>query len=110
NLRDTVISPRDFTEVRDSKEIFATAGISKREDFSYTAGALPERLAGRRVSWQWFDVFGAKPILGRSFRVEEDQPNSAHVVILSYQAWLRLFGGDPSVIERRSEEHTSELQ
>jgi predicted permease len=34
------------------------------------------------------------------FRPEEDQPNANHVAILSYRAWQKLFGGDPSMVGR----------
>ncbi|MGH9865811.1 MAG: ABC transporter permease, partial [Candidatus Acidiferrales bacterium] len=60
----------------------------------------PQKLEGAQVSWQWFDVFGAKPILGRVFTAEEDQPNANREVVLSYGAWQRWFGGDASAIGR----------
>jgi predicted permease len=60
-------------------------------------------LQGATVSLQWFDVFGAKPRLGRLFQPEEDQPKANQVVVLSYAAWKRLFGQDPSVLGRTIE-------
>ncbi len=100
NLKSISVSVPDFTGVRDSKDTFAAAAISRGADFSYTAGDFPERLAGLQVSSQWFDVFKAKPILGRVFLQEEDQPNTSQVVILAYPTFLRLFGGDHSIVER----------
>src|SRR2546429_4736395 len=57
--------------------------------FPYTTlfRSLPELVDGGRVSWNFFDTLGAKPILGRTFTAEDDR------------------SGAP-----RSEEHTSELQ
>ena len=49
----------------------------------------------------FFDVLGARPALGRLFRVEDDAPGAAPVLVLSYAAWRGTFGGDPSVIGRR---------
>src|SRR5437867_2756 len=103
NFRNVVISPRDFAEVRDTKEIFASAAISKEEAFSFRGTGLPERLFGTGVSWQWFDLLGQKPILGRTFSAEEDQPNANHVVILTNAAWQRLFGGDPAIVGKTIE-------
>lgn len=100
NLKSIVISVPTFAEVRDSKEIFAAAAIAGEGDLSYTAGEYPERLSTRPVTWQWFDVFGVKPILGRVFRPEEDQPNQNHVIVLDYRMWQRFFGGDPSIVEK----------
>src|SRR5438034_459623 len=94
NLKSIVISAPDYTFVRDNKQTFAAAAIQTENDFNYATGAWPLRLRGASVSWQWFDVFEAQPLLGRVFTPEEDQPNANREVILAY----------------RSEEHTSELQ
>ena len=71
--------------------------------FNYADQQVPERLPGAAVSAGWFDVFGARPELGRVFTPEEDQPNANRVVVLAYGAWQRLFGGDPQVIGRSIE-------
>ncbi|HEX5413774.1 MAG TPA: ABC transporter permease [Terriglobia bacterium] len=99
-LKSIVISAPDFAAIRDSKRIFAAAAIESDRDFNYTAGDWPQRLQGAMVSWQWFDVFGARPVLGRSFTAAEDQPNANHEVILAYGSWQRWFGGDREVIGR----------
>src|SRR5579864_5313538 len=99
-LKNIVVSAPDYAQVRDSKEIFASAALETGANFNYTAGEFPERLRGAQVSWQWFDVFGAKPIVGRVFTAEEDQPNANREVVLSYGAWQRWFGGDKGAIGR----------
>ncbi len=101
-MKSIVVSAPDFAQVRDSKKIFAAAAIVNTDnDFNYTADAFPERLRGAEVSSGWFDVLEAKPILGRVFAPEEDQPNANHEVVLSYGAWLRWFGANRSVIGRQ---------
>ncbi|TAM83930.1 MAG: ABC transporter permease [Acidobacteria bacterium] len=99
-LKSIVISAPDFAAIRDSKKIFAAAAIENTSDFNYTAGDWPQRLQGAMVSWQWFDVFGARPLLGRTFTQAEDQPNANHEVVLAYAAWQRWFGGDRGVVGR----------
>ena len=98
NLPNIGVSVPDFADFRDRKDAFASAAIVGEQDFNYTGGEWPERLLGANVSWQWFDVFGVKPILGRVFRPEEDQPHANHEVVLAYTTWKRLFGGDPAII------------
>jgi predicted permease len=46
---------------------------------------------------EWFDVFGARPVIGRVFREEEDRPSANQEVVLAFTTWKRLFGGDPQV-------------
>lgn len=98
NLPNIGVSVPDYADFRDRKDAFTSAAIVSEQDFNYTGGEWPERLLGANVSWQWFDVFGVKPILGRTFRPEEDQPQANREVVLAYAAWKRLFGGDPAII------------
>jgi predicted permease len=99
-LTNIIVSVPDFAQVRDSKNIFQSAALESAMDFNYSTGEFPQRLRGAQVSWEWFDVFGARPVLGRVFTPEEDQPNANHEVVLAYPAWQRWFGGDPNVIGR----------
>jgi hypothetical protein len=68
--------------------------------FNYTGGDWPLRMRGSRVTWQWFEVFEAKPLMGRVFASEEDQPGADHEVVLSYNAWKSTFGGDTKIVGR----------
>jgi putative ABC transport system permease protein len=61
----------------------------------------PERVVSGVVSWNFFDVFGVKPLFGRSFRPEDEQPGAPAVLMLSYEYWIRSFGGDPTVVNKR---------
>ena len=98
NLPNIGVSAPDYADFRDRKDAFTSAALVAEQDFNYSGGEWPERLLGATVSWQWFEVFGVKPILGRVFRPEEDQPHANHEVVLAYATWKRLFGGDPGVI------------
>jgi predicted permease len=99
-LTNIVVSIPDYAQVRDSKDVFSTAALCTGMNFNYTGGDFPQKLEGAQVTWQWFDVFGARPIAGRVFTPEEDQPNANHEVVLSYGTWKRWFGGDASAIGR----------
>jgi putative ABC transport system permease protein len=65
--------------------------------FNLTAGADAEQVHGIRVSSAYFRLFGAPIALGRTFNADEDRPNGAHVVVLSYGLWQRRFGRDPQI-------------
>ena len=58
----------------------------------------PERVETGVVSWNFFDVFGVKPLAGRMFEPNDEKPGAPAVLLLSYEYWLRSFGGDPTVV------------
>ena len=99
DLANINVSPPDFGDAVSDKNIFTSAAVMQGQDFNYSGNdGVPQRLSGAKVSWQWFDVFWARPYLGRVFRPEEDQPDANHVVVLSYRTWRQRFGGDESVV------------
>jgi predicted permease len=103
NLRNIPISAPAFKDTLNSRQIFEHAAAAEQVDFNYSDGSTVQRLQGAIVSSEWFDVFGAKPVLGRVFTADEDQPNANRVAVLSYNGWTRLFGADRSVIGRTIE-------
>jgi putative ABC transport system permease protein len=54
----------------------------------------------RAVSYDFFDVLGTRPMLGRTFGPQDDLPGAERVVIISYGLWQREFGSDPHIIGR----------
>jgi predicted permease len=96
----------DFPSV--SVPVYALAGEMKDQveaeaietgaSFNIQRDGRTEHLDAARVSSQWFLVYGARPILGRVFTSEEDQPNSAPVAVLSYGLWQRAFAGRSDAI------------
>ena len=58
----------------------------------------PVRYLGAYASANLFDILRVRPMLGRTFRPEEDKPSTPPVMILSYRAWQDRFHGDPEVI------------
>ena len=62
------------------------------------SGDQPELLQITRASRNYFRLFGANPLIGRTFTEADDQPRGPTVVVLSYGLWQRRFGGDPSLL------------
>src|SRR5260370_40222835 len=60
----------------------------------------PERVETGVVSGNFFDVFGVKPLFGRTFRPEDEQPGAPAVLMLSYEYWIKSFGGDLTVVNK----------
>ena len=68
--------------------------------FNLADAGQPERVLGRRVTWNFFPLFGVPPAYGRTFTADEDQPGKATVVVLTDGLWKRRFNADPSLIGR----------
>jgi predicted permease len=98
NLPNIGVSVPDFRDAQSLKSIVSSAALSDQGSFNATLGDRTLHLRSALVTWQWFQVFGAEPILGRTFLPEEDQKGAAHVVVLSYSGWQRLFGGQRDAI------------
>jgi putative ABC transport system permease protein len=60
----------------------------------------PVQLRGQKVSAHFFDIFGVKAALGRTFVDGEDQAGQDHVAVISDPLWKSQFGADPAVIGR----------
>jgi putative ABC transport system permease protein len=67
---------------------------------SMAGDSVPEAVLGEQTTFEYFDVLGVRPEVGRVFREADDIPNAPRVVVLSHSLWIQRFGGDPSVIGR----------
>ena len=67
---------------------------------SITGLSQPERVQGFAVTANFLDVTGVKPIMGRNFTAEENQPGKDVAVIISYSLWQRHFGADPNILAK----------
>jgi predicted permease len=65
-----------------------------------TGDGDPERITGLRLSPGGLALFRARPLAGRIFAADEDQPGKSRVVILTEGLWRRRFGGDEALVGR----------
>jgi predicted permease len=62
------------------------------------AGTSVRYVQQQRVSASYFDVLGIRPILGRTFTVDEDRPHGPQAAVLSFELWQSLFAGDRDAV------------
>ncbi|MGB8259551.1 MAG: ABC transporter permease [Terracidiphilus sp.] len=62
------------------------------------AGAVA--LDGVQGTDNFFDVFGVRPLLGRTFLPGEELEGRNDIAVLSYDVWLSYFGGDRDVVNK----------
>lgn len=94
------VSLADFLDWREQNQSFER--LTAARFWFYTVGrqGTPEQLHGMRVSPDFFSVLGVQPVLGRTFRPEEEQPGRDRVVILTHGLWQRRFAANPALIGR----------
>jgi putative ABC transport system permease protein len=94
------VSFPNFHDWAEQGKAFQYMAAYKFHAFNLTNVSQAEMLFGIKVSSNLLPTLGAEPILGRNFRLDEDQPGRDHEVILSYDTWRESFGADPRLIGR----------
>jgi predicted permease len=98
----TSVSYQNFVDWRNQNSAFENvAAVRQRESFNLTGAGESERLQGRLVSANFFATLGVKPIRGRDFSNEEDQPGATPTAIISHALWQRRFGADENLIGKQ---------
>src|SRR5260370_7447928 len=77
---------------------FESIGAARQRSFNLTGRGQPERIRGSSITPDYLTTLGVKPILGRSFSAEEDQPGGTAVALISYSFWQKHFGGNTSIV------------
>ena len=94
------ISYPNFKDWREQNRVFDGIAATQSASYNLTGADEPERLQGRNVSWDFFDVLGVRPALGRTFRADEDRAGAARVCVISDGLWRRRFAADGMVVGR----------
>lgn len=63
----------------------------------------PDRVRTGVVSHDYFDLFGIKPLLGRTFLPDDDKLGAPAVLVLSFEYWKNSFGSDPDIVGKTFE-------
>ena len=84
------ISYPNFKDWRERNRVFDGLAATQFDSYNLTGGDEPERLQGRNVSFNFFDVLGVVPAAGRSFRADEDKAGAP--------LWQRRFGSDRKIV------------
>jgi hypothetical protein len=59
--------------------------------FNLAGDGPPERVAGNRVTWNFFETLSARPLMGRTFLPSDDQSGAQRVVVISRGLWETRF-------------------
>ena len=94
----------DFLYIRDHSNLFGGLFAHEMEIAALSDGRLAEMTVGGIVSGDYFEVLGARTVMGRVFRPEEDEVADRNpVIVLGYSLWQRRFAGDAAIVGRQVE-------
>jgi len=92
------ISTLDYLDWPDGNTVFDQMAVQQDGTTILTIAGEPISLRVGRVSAHYFNVFGVKALLGRTFEEGEDQPGNDQVAVLSHRVWLGQFGAHPAIV------------
>ena len=93
-------TPAEWIEWRRLNTVFTDLATSQPGDTTLSGDGEPEQVPARKVTWNFWDVLGARPMMGRVFTEQEDN-QGVHVVVISHGLWQRRFGGSPDIVGRK---------
>ena len=98
DLADFGVSAPRFMHYREGQTLFD--GLAAENFFAFTLTNLgdPVQIFGGRLTSNYFDVLGVRPIRGRNFLPGEEE--GADVALVTENFWQKRLGGDPNVIGR----------
>jgi putative ABC transport system permease protein len=91
-------STDDFQDWRRETRTLERIALYASDSLTLTGFDDPVRLNGARVSPAMFPLLRVSPMVGRTFTGQEEQPDAAPVVLLSYGLWDRKLGRDPAIV------------
>src|SRR5262249_14458515 len=94
------ISTLNYLDWRKDNTVFEYMAAQTGGSVTLTGVSEPVQLRGSRGAPLYFDIFGIKATLGRTFAADEDQLGKEHVAVLSHALWDSRFGADPNVVGR----------
>ena len=99
--RNSITQP-NFIDWRAQNKSFASLSLSTAGSTTNVTGlSEPVRARATYVSKEFFDVFGTKPILGRTFRDDESTTGEPTTAVVSTGFWQKYLGGDQNAIGKK---------
>jgi len=99
-FQESSIAYPNFLDWQKDNHSFASLCAFRSDDYNMTGAGEPERVHTHMISAEFFIALGLQPLLGRTFRPEEDVVGAGPVAILSDGLWHRKFGSAQDVLGR----------
>jgi predicted permease len=97
----TTLSFPNYRDLRDRNNAFSDVAGYRITVLGLDTGGTSQRVWGYLSTGNYFEVLGAKPLLGRFFGPADDrQRGGSPYAVLSYGCWQQRFGGDAGIVGR----------
>ncbi|HJP93200.1 MAG TPA: ABC transporter permease [Pyrinomonadaceae bacterium] len=91
----------NFMDIRAQNTVFERVASYHSSDYVLTGHGEPTRLEACVATADLLPLLGVQPMLGRTFRPDEDKPSeNGRVVILSQPLFQKRFNSDPSILNQ----------
>jgi putative ABC transport system permease protein len=97
----TTFSVPEIEDLKSGVKSVGAFGDFSAMGFTMVGLGEPRTIKGGVVNGTFFDVMGLHPVLGRLIGPQDDGPNAAGVVVLTYRYWNTALNRDPSVIGKQ---------
>jgi len=91
----------NFLDWQRDTQTFSSMAMYRNQDYNFIGKGESERLTGYMISADFFSTLGQVPILGRTFRSDDDRVGAAPVVILGGGLWKRRFGSSLEIVGKQ---------
>ena len=89
------VSLLDYDDWKSQNKSFEAMSAYAYRAYNLTGQQDPEPVQGAMVGGDFFRVVGVEPVVGRTFRPEDDHQN---VVVISQKLWQRRYNSDASIL------------
>ena len=94
------VSWPNYLDWRARAHSFEALAASRSNPVTWTGASDARRVEGRRVTYNFFDALGVRPVLGRTFGESDDRAGAAPVAIVTHEFANRELGGTASALGR----------
>jgi len=88
---------QDFLDWKEQNRSFEDLFLFEHGTGTVTGAGEPEQVAGLRVTTNFGEFLGVKPVLGRTFRPDEGSARH-NLAVLSYDYWQRRYAASPAAV------------
>jgi predicted permease len=94
-------SPPNYLDWKASSRSFESMAAYHGASFNLVGYGPPARIEGIAATAELLPMLGARALVGRTFRPEDDRPGAPGTVLLSEGLWTTQFGAAEDVVGRR---------